>query len=216
MAADMTKTKVKAGSKKAVHLPTKQTINLAAQTAKPTKLRILIPVIVLLAVLVAVAGKFAVYDRIMQVLSAQSQVYQLRAELNVAYDRLANYDELSDIYAHYTYSGMSARELSRVDRTQVVALIQNVVIPEVIVDNWSVSENTLTMNVTGPSLQALNLLVQKLNAEDIVDFSTLRNAYSSEATYKSSSDTEAEMITRSDVTAQIVAYLAIPEAEDQP
>ncbi len=214
MAADTKKPKFKAGSKKAVHLPTKQTINLAEQNANPGKLRIAIPVIVLLAVIVAVAGKFAVYDRIMQVLSAQSQVYQLRAELNLAYDRLANYDELSDIYAHYTYSGMSARELSRVDRAEIVAMIQNVVIPDVIVDNWSVSENTLTMNVTGPSLQALNILVQKLNEEDIVDFSSLRNAYTTESTYKRGSDEEAEMITRKDVTAQIIAYLVIPEAED--
>ncbi len=212
MAAEMMKKKAKAGSKKAVHLPTKQTINLADHNAKPLKLGIVIPLIVLLALCVAAAGKFAVYDRFMQVVAAQSQVYQLRAELNLANDKLASFDELSDMYAHYTYSGMTAKELSRVDRARIVVLIQKVVIPEVIVYNWSVSENMLTMNVTGSSLQALNLLVQRLNDEDIVDFSSLRNAQKSDTTSATSGTEEEE--TKMDVTAQIVAYLVVPE-EDQ-
>ena len=212
MAADMMNTNIKSGSKKTVRLPSKQAINLAGVGTKPIKLYIAIPAILLIIAAAALLSKFAVVDRLIQVNAAENQVYRLRSELSAAYERLAGFDELNELYAHYTYSGMTVEELTRVDRSEVIALIQSVIIPKVLIDSWSVSANQLTMSITGASLQEINLLVQELNEQTIVDFCTVRTASTQDASYQTNA-TEADLNTETDVTAQIVVYLTAVEEE---
>ena len=208
-AATVNQTK-KTSRKRTVHMPSKQNINLAGVKESKVKLYVLIPVIILILVAAALSSKFAVIDRYQAVSAAQGRVLLLRAELASEKAKLSGFSELQETYAHYTYSGMTDEELNRVDRSDAIYLIQNVVIPNVVLDSWSISANQLSMNITGDSLQTINLLVQKLNEEPIVDFCTVRSASTSEYSYQET-ESGSYIETVVDVSAQVTVYLTAVE-----
>ncbi len=105
------KSEKKAGGKRG-KLPVKRSINLAMTDEKPVNLKVGIPAFILILVAAFAFGKFAVADRLLEVSRAEAEVAALRSELNAAYDRLNSFGELTEIYAHYTYSGMTQLTLN--------------------------------------------------------------------------------------------------------
>lgn len=184
-------------------LPVKRTINLAGAGEKPMNLKIAIPAIILIVLAAALFSKFGVVDRLIAVSRAQGEASKVRQELEQAYAKMASYGELTEKYAHYTYSGMTAEELSRADRIEVIDMISRVIMPQATVDNWTVNGNTLTISITGSTLQEINEIAQQLEAEEIVDFCTVTTAATNDV-YTTSSD-----YVRSDivVTARVIVYL---------
>ena len=207
----LTKSK-KQNRNKDIRMPVKQTINLADVGTKPIKVYVALPAILLIIAAAALLSKFAVVDRMVAVGNAEGQVAALRNELSAANEKLAGFGELSEQFAHYTYTGMTQEELTRVDRGEVVALIQRKVIPNVVLDNWSVSGNQLSMSIIGSSLQAINMLVQDLNTEAIVDYCTVRTAATTTTSYAAETEGEAPEVVQ-DVQAQVVVYLTAPAEE---
>ncbi len=97
---------------------------------------------------------------------------------------------------------MTKEEQERVGRGEVLSLIQRVVLPQAGIDSLTVSGNEMTLNMTGSTLQEINLLVQKLEADPLVDFCNVTTAESNE--YNSRQDLYAE---NGVVTAKVIAYL---------
>ncbi len=159
-------------------LPEKRTINLAIVNVRRIDWRIAAPLMVLVLLVVAVFGKFAVVDRIGAAAAARGEVAALQAKLDQGYRTIEDFGEINDLYAHYTYSGMSQEELSRVDRVEMMSMIERVVLPIAPVDNWSVSENRLVLDIKGKTLLEINHIVQLLLAEDMVDYCTVTTAAS--------------------------------------
>lgn len=166
----------KKGNVKRRQMPTKRSINLAVLSEKKTHFGLLIPGILLILVVAAAFSKFLVIDRLAEVDAAQAEVNRLQMKIDQGYEELAGFDDLADLYAHYTYSGFTQEELNRSDRVEVLRLIRSVVLPRTEVSSWTLSGNTLTINLNGETLQDINLLVQQLEAEDIVDFCTVNTA----------------------------------------
>lgn len=166
----------KKGNVKRRQMPTKRSINLAVLSEKKTHFGLLIPGILLILVVAAAFSKFLVIDRLAEVDAARAEVNRLQTKIDQGYEELAGFDDLADLYAHYTYSGFTQEELNRSDRVEVLRLIRSVVLPRTEVSSWTLSGNTLTINLNGETLQDINLLVQQLEAEDIVDFCTVNTA----------------------------------------
>ena len=166
----------KKGNVKRRQMPTKRSINLAVLSEKKTHFGLLIPGILLILVVAAAFSKFLVIDRLAEVDAARAEVNRLQMKIDQGYEELAGFDDLADLYAHYTYSGFTQEELNRSDRVEVLRLIRSVVLPRTEVSSWTLSGNTLTINLNGETLQDINLLVQQLEAEDIVDFCTVNTA----------------------------------------
>ncbi|MBR4702604.1 MAG: hypothetical protein IKO91_02060 [Oscillospiraceae bacterium] len=185
-------------------LPVKRSINLIGVGEKRIQMGVAVPAIILILLAAAALSKFGVVDRLIAVSDAEREVSLLRAELNDAYRTLEGYGELAEEYAHYTVSGMSREELSRVDRGKVVELIQRVILPTTTSGTWSLTGNQLSLSITGQTLQEINLLVQALNEEELVDFCTVRTA-STDDKYYDFLDED------STVTAQISVYLVARE-----
>ena len=64
--------------------------------------------------------------------------------------------------------------------SDVVELIERVVLPAANLNSWNVRQNQLTLNVTLDTLQDTNMLAQILNEEDMVEFATVKNAVTNE------------------------------------
>ena len=196
------KNKKAGGVKRRRQMPVKRTINLATQGEKKMNVGLAIPSVVLIIVIAAVFSKFLVLDRFAEVTAAQRVVYDLQTRLDQGYAELADFDDLSELYAHYTYSGFTAEELNRTDRVDVLNLIRNMVLPYAEVNSWSVTGNQLTINMTGESLQQINLIVQQLEQQDLVDFCTVNTANTDDNTRGNQSTEEFSI-----VKARVLCYL---------
>lgn len=196
------KNKKAGGVKRRRQMPVKRTINLATQGEKKMNVGLAIPSVVLIIVIAAVFSKFLVIDRFAEVTAAQKVVYDLQTRLDQGYAELADFDDLSELYAHYTYSGFTAEELNRTDRVDILNLIRNMVLPYAEVNSWSVTGNQLTINMTGESLQQINLIVQQLEQQDLVNFCTVNTANTDDNTRGNQSSEEFSI-----VKARVLCYL---------
>ena len=196
-------------------LPVKRIINLAEVDKKTIDLRIAIPAILLILAAAFLFGKFAVADRLIAVSRAEGEVAAARRELDAAYRRLDSFGELSDLYAHYTYSGMNDEEIHRTDRAEILNLLRNVVLPDVEVSAWNVKGNTLNITMTAGTLEEINHTVQKVNGNELVDFCTVSNAKTNENKRTVTRGNREETVIETSVTAQVVAYLNPDEGVDR-
>ncbi len=122
---------------------------------------------------------------------------------------------MEEKYAHYTYTDMTNEELSRVDRTETVKMIERVVLPSSRLSNWAISGNQLTLTVTAETLQELNVIAQRLEMEDIVSYCQVTKAatdthYEYYGSGSSQSDDDDALY---GVTAQVTAFLKAPVEE---
>ncbi len=190
-------------------LPVKRSINLIGVGEKRIKVGVAIPAIILILIAAAALSKFGVVDRLIAVSEAEREVSRLRGELNDAYRTLEGYGELAEEYAHYTVTGMTNEELTRVDRGEVVELIQRVILPTTTSGTWTLTGNQLSLSITGKTLQEINLLVQSLNEEELVDFCTVKTAATDDWYYDGRYNDPLDE--DSTVTAQISVYLVARE-----
>ena len=178
--ADEKKTKSKAprGKRARGHLPTKKDINLAVIGEQHMNVLVALPAVLLILLLAALFSKFLVYDRLMEVEAARREVAQLQNQLDAGYEELSDYAELAELYAHYTFSGMTTEERERIDRVEVLSLIGRLILPQAGVQDLTITGNQMTLNMSGNTLQEINLLVQKLEADPLVDFCGVTTAVS--------------------------------------
>ena len=189
------------GKRRRGRMPTKTEINLAVVGEKHINGLIALPAILLIVVAAALFSKFLVIDRMLEVSAAQREVARLQAQLDAGYEELADYGELADLYAHYTFSGMTKEEQERIDRVEVLSLMDRVVLPRVGVDSLTVTGNEMTLNITGSTLQEINLLVQSLEEDPLVDYCSVTTADRKDYDRLYQADENAS------VTARVIVYL---------
>ena len=187
------------------HAPKKQ-INLALAGQKKTHYFVAIPAIGVIVVVAGVIGKVAVADRLVKMSEAQSAASELQKQGDDITAYIDSFGDLQETYAHYTYQGLNADELSYLNRPEVLQLMKNVIFPKVTVSSWSVSGNQLTLPVTGENLSDINSLVQELEQVPIVDYCNVMTA----VTDSNSTDENGNPVSSDTVTGQIIVYLLDP------
>lgn len=187
------------------HAPKKQ-INLALAGQKKKHYFVAIPAIGAIIVAAGVIGKVAVADRLVKMSEAQSAASELQKQVDDITAYIDSFGDLQETYAHYTYQGLNADELSYLNRPEVLQLMKNVIFPKVTVSSWSVSGNQLTLPVTGENLSDINSLVQELEQVPIVDYCNVMTA----VTDSSSTDENGNLASPDTVTGQIIVYLLDP------
>lgn len=186
-------------------VPTKPNINFALVGVKRTRWWLVILVLVLILAAAAAVAKFLVIDRFAEVSAAQAEAEAVRLQCEESYHRIAAYGELNDVYAHYTYSGMTEEELARVDRSDVMDLLQRVILPRTEVSDWNLTENRLSISIEGKTLQDINATVQKLLEDELVSYCEVSTATTETGTSRY------QRLNPDMVSANVVVYLAKPE-----
>ncbi len=179
MAAGVT-SKTSKANKVRGRLPVKRSINMATVGEKKTRATTVILVFLLVLIAIAAFSKFLVMDRLEVVNQEEQKVRDLRTQLSAANAKLDSFGELKEKYAHYTFADMTNEELRRVERSDVVELIERLVMPNAALNSWNVKQNQLTLNVTLDTLQDTNELAQLLNEDPMVEFATVKNAVTNE------------------------------------
>ena len=186
-------------------MPSKRSINLVLVNENKINPLFAFLGIVLILALAAAFSKFLVIDRLAAMDRAQGKAKRIQDELDRAMDALDNIGDISETYAHYTVDGMTAAELGLVDRLAVLALVDHILpeiekgpsddggalfiagarnrvldqlipVPEYIINKWSLTENLLTLEINGQTLERLNQLGQQLERSPIVNTCTIVTA----------------------------------------
>lgn len=179
-------------------IPTKRVINLANADEKTIDKRVAFIGIALIIIGAAIFSIFAVGRRFAKLYKAVGETNEVQKELDQAYKELNDYGMTEDLYAHYTFEDMTTEELAQVEREDVLRLLDEKVIGKCEVEFWSVSENVLTLRIVGSSLGTVNTILQDINSDELVSYSTVSTAKKEENDDVSSSAA---------VTADIVVYL---------
>ena len=178
---------IKGGRRKRGRMPVKTSINLVLVDEKKIKLGIAIPAILLIIFLAGLFSKYMVYDRLMEMSRAEGEVVRLRNQFDSLMSAAEELTGVEDTYAHYTIAGMSADELSMVDRVKVLELVENVLPSSKYAKNWNVSGNILTIEVTESTLSQQNDLAKKIEKSPIVDSCIIMTANKNESKVTSAS-----------------------------
>lgn len=128
-------------------MASKTTINFAANEKKQSNVSAIVPIILVIVALGALAGKFLIYDRLQEVKKAKAETEDLQAQVDAANETIKGFGELAIEFAHYTYSGMTDEEVTRTDRMAMLKVIDKDVRDRCTVNNWQIYGNTMKISV---------------------------------------------------------------------
>ncbi|MBR0380762.1 MAG: hypothetical protein IJH62_09480 [Mogibacterium sp.] len=157
-------------------VPTKTSINLVPQKESFLKSKDGLRKLILCMILAILLLVFFVIMPLVRLSSANARIKDLRAQLDEANQTIESHGNIEEEYAHYTTDGMTAEELSRVDRDKVMRLVEKSVVSSGAVNGWEITGNVMTLNVSGSSLAELNQIAAALEKESLVDRCVINTA----------------------------------------
>lgn len=152
-------------AKKEGRAPSKTTMNLYFKEKKPLRPQVLIPCVLVLAALAGLFAKFAVADRFAGLEEARAALESERRRLQTLRDSYADYGEVQDEYMKYNYNNFDRSIVSRMD---ILDLLERVVFPPAGVRTLTISGNTMSMTLTGLTLDEVSDMLHALEAEELV------------------------------------------------
>ena len=148
--------------KKQTVYPSKVTLNLAMREKSQFSPGKLIPLLLILVVLAALFGKFAVADRLSKMDSAQAELLSLQLRKASLEEAVVGYDELSERYARYSVGWMTEDEQAAVSRMEMISLVEKELMPGSRVRQISAGGNILSVELSGVTLEDTAHFVQSL------------------------------------------------------
>jgi len=127
--------------------------------------------IIAVAIFVVVFSKYGVAEQMALRTEAENSLREARSALDAALAKSANYDAVLAEYNRYTLTSLSEAELSEADRTEVLTLVESMVVGEedMCIRSVSVSGNTLQMSIAGLSLERISELTGMLEESKTVE-----------------------------------------------
>ena len=122
--------------------------------------------VVLVLAAAAAFSKFLVYDRFMEVSRIEAQANAVQKEHDGYMEYLTDYDEIAAEYAKYSSGWMTDQEKARVDRTDILDVIDKELKCEIL--DISITENVATVRITGCTLDQVSKYVEKIMANEKV------------------------------------------------
>ena len=162
-------------------IPTKTSINLVVKKESFLKSKKALPTIILGVLVVVLIVGFFLVKPLISLASANARISDLQAQLDETNKTIESMGYIEEEYAHYTTEGMTAKEISRVDRVKVMKLVEDSVVHSGVVKSWNLSENTMALEVRGASLSELNQIAGALEEEPIVDRCVITTANKGDA-----------------------------------
>lgn len=166
--------------KKGAVRESKRTMNFVhhQSTFNPWKV---LPIVLVVFIALAIFAKVGFLDPLSQKTLAYGELASKQEQLAAVNSRLVGYDELADQYNRYSYGLMNDSEINLVNRMDVLELLETEIASKAIVENFSVNNNVLTMNIHGITLEQASEMVKKLENTSIVSRATVNSATAPDA-----------------------------------
>lgn len=157
----------KVSKKKPVQVAEKTTMNFARRESS-FNVKKMIPVILILAVAIALFVKFGVIDQLDKKLAAYNEIAEKQAVIDEMEMKLTGYDELYAKYGRYSYGWMDDNEVNTIDRIEILKLVESKVMRSARIDDISINGDVITMNLSGITLQNTSDIVKALEQDELV------------------------------------------------
>ena len=174
-------------ARKAVRCPTKRSVNLAKRESRSRNIVTLVCGIALIAVLAAAVAKFGVIDQLARQREAENVYNATHAQYLEMQQAIENYPAVEQEYRTYSRKWMqddTSGMFVSVDRIDVLALLENHLLPYGKVKNLIVQAETMVVSMSGMNLEQISTMFAKLQEQPIVSSAVLNIA----ATADKSSD----------------------------
>lgn len=154
-------------------MPVKTTLNLLMKEKSEFSPGKVIPAVLVIIVLAALFGKFAVADRYTRLLEAENELAEKQDWLDGLEMSYADYDEVKDQYGHYTYKGF---DNTIADRQEILDLLESDIFPHSETQSVSVTGNVFSTTLTGLTLDEVSTMMARLEANPLVESVTVSTA----------------------------------------
>ena len=164
---------------KVLKLPTKTTINLAQRESRRKDVLALTIGGALILLLAGSVAKFGVIDQLDRLSQAESSYNQVHSRYLSTLQAVEDYPEVEERYRTYSRSWMNAGDqngLVRVDRQQVLDLVERRMMPRGQVDSLSLRDSVLVVSMSGMNLRQISDMVERIRQEPIVESAALNLA----------------------------------------
>ena len=163
------------GKQKTVY-PSKATINLAVREKSKWRPGRVVPMFAALLAAAVLFGKFAVADRLARVSRAQQALAAVQSQVDALTERTAGFADLQEEYGRYSVGWMTDEEKAAVDRIDILDLMEGELMAAGTVRQFTVSGNTLSVDLSGLTLEDTSRVVQRLYGWPIVESVAVYNA----------------------------------------
>ncbi|MPM66232.1 hypothetical protein SDC9_113139 [bioreactor metagenome] len=148
--------------------PEKVSLNLAMRERSVNSPLVFLPLLLVLLAALAGFSKLAVVDRLALVSRQQASLSGLEVSLAAIREENADYGSVSLDYNRYFFSGFSPDELAAADRLAALSLVETQIMTRATVSSMALKGNSVTLSLSGLSLQELSDLVRDLSGMDTV------------------------------------------------
>ena len=165
--------------KKSVKYPTKTTINLGKHESRSRSIVTLVCGIVLIAVLAGAVAKFGVVDQLARLHEAESTYLATHTQYLEVEQAIEDYPAVEQEYHTYSRKWMqddTSGLFVSVDRVDVLALLEEHLMPYGEVESLSVQDTTMVVTMTGMDLEQISNMFIKLQEQPIVSSAELNIA----------------------------------------
>ena len=167
----------------AMKLPTKTRINLAKRESRKKDMITLGVGIVLIAGLSAAVAKFAVIDQLDRLSQAEGAYNAVHVQYVAMQQAVADYPNVEERYRTYSRSWMLSGDtngLARVDRADVLDLVERRMMPRGQVNSISLRDSVMVVSMSGMNLSQISAMFERLQTEKIVASASLNMASTEE------------------------------------
>lgn len=168
---------------KVLKLPTKTTINLAKRESRRKDVLTLTVGGVLILLLAGSIAKFGVIDQLDRLSQAESAYNQVHSQYLSTLQAVEDYPEVEERYRTYSRSWMTAGDkngLAKVDRQQVLDLLEQRMMPRGQVNSVSLRDSVLVVSMSGMNLRQISTMVESIREDPIVESASLNLASTEE------------------------------------
>lgn len=158
--------------KAVVVAPSKKTMNFARHESNidPKRVGIILGIII---VVLAVFAKFGILDPLAEKSKAYQELGTLQNQQVAIQQKLSKFDELKKEYGRYSYGWMDEVEISMVSRMEILELMEREIFPYAVVEDLSVTNNVLNINVNKITLEKASEIIESLEKDDLVEYAYL-------------------------------------------
>lgn len=150
-------------SKKQIKIPSKKTLNLLVKEktlASPTRL---IPILFIIIAGSYLFSKYAVVDRLDKLSRAESELSDMKNQLDMITSAYADYDEVQDQYSRYSYENF---DKTIPDRLDVLDMLERRLFPICSIQSLTINGRDLNMVITDIDLETLTYINGALLIEE--------------------------------------------------
>lgn len=165
--------------KKGVVKADKRTMNFMRRKKKVNGKKMVV-VAILLIIVLGVFAKFGIIDQLETKAAAYGVLASKQDQLAAMSGRLSEYNDLAALYAKYSYGMMTDEEVKTANRYEILDLVQTEVASKASIENMSINNNMLSLNIYGVTLEQASEIVGRLESSPYVASASVNSATASD------------------------------------